>query len=178
MNYSKRTPAYLVLIIVLVLVLVGCPYTSTVSLAEPSEEVDAGFYGRWLKDSEDEHPDYYDIEELDGLSFSLSKYTWDSDDEVYSLDTTYSSWFTTIGNVRFMNIEDVDDQGTYYFYKMEMPSADTFILYEVTDNIDEVFSDSAGMYAFFDNHKNLSFFYNSDEETYNRKAVSSGSSNN
>lgn len=178
MNYFKRAPAYLVLIILFSLVLLGCPYSSSVSLAQPSEEVNAGFYGKWLKDSDDENPDYYDIAELDGLSFSLNKYTWDSDDEEYSLDTTYTSWFTTIGNVRFMNIEDVDDQGTYYFYKMEMPTADTFILYEVTDNIDEDFSDSDGMYAFFDAHKYLSFFYNSDEETYNRKAVSSGSSNN
>ncbi|GAB1456848.1 hypothetical protein MASR2M48_21560 [Spirochaetota bacterium] len=75
MNYFKRAPAYLVLIILFSLVLLGCPYSSSVSLAQPSEEVNAGFYGKWLKDSDDENPDYYDIAELDGLSFSLNKYT-------------------------------------------------------------------------------------------------------
>lgn len=178
MNYSKRTIAYLLLLMPLVLVLVGCPYTSSVSLAEPSEEVDSGFYGKWFKDSEEENPNYYDIEELSGQSFSLSKYTWDTDSEEYSLDTKYTSWFTTIGTIRFMNIVDVNDQGTYYFYKLEMPTADTFILFEVTNNIDEKFYDSAELYGFFDAHKNLSFFYNSDEETYKRKAGTAGASNN
>lgn len=173
---KRVSPArrYAVILVLLVIILTGCPYSSSVPLAEPSEEVAPDFYGKWLKDSGDENPDYYDIEELDGTTFSLSKYTWDSEGEAYSLDTSYTSWFTTMGDVRFMNIEDVDDRGTYYFYKIEMPSADSFVLFEVTDNIDEEFTDSQELYDFFDAYKSLSFFYNSDEETYFRETVNKG----
>jgi len=160
----------------LILLLAGCPYSSEVPLAPPSGDMDGGLYGRWLLDSGDENPDYYEIGELDGISFTLEKYTYDSEDDMYSMDNGYTAWFTVIGDVRFMNVEDVDDRGTYYFYKLEMPSADSFILYEVTDNIDEVFTDSGTMYEFFDAYKNLSFFYNTDEEVYKREVRKQGGS--
>lgn len=162
------------ILIIAALLLAGCPYSSSVPLSEPSEAVDPGLYGKWLKDSGDENPDYYDIEEIDGISFNLTKFTWDSEALEYSMDTRYTSWFTTIGDVRFINIEDVDDPGTYYFYKLEMPTADSFVLFEVTDNIDEEFTDSDEIYEFFDAYKHLSFFYNTDEETYLREGGKQG----
>lgn len=147
----------------------GCPYSSTVPLASPSEPADAILYGKWIYDSWDDNPQYYQIEKVDGVSFILDKYTWDSESESYILDTKYTGWFTTMEDVRFLNIEDVDNLGIYYFYKLEMSSPDTFILHEVTDNIDEEFHTSQELYDFFDTYKNLSFFYNSEIETYNRE---------
>ena len=58
--------------------------------------------------------------------------------------------------------------GTFYFYKIEMTNATQFKLYEVTDNIDETFSTSAELMSFFSKYKDLSFFYNKDEEVYNK----------
>ena len=148
----------------------GCPYSSSVPLAPPSDIIEGSLYGKWVMDSSDENPSYYSIEEMDGLTFILNKYSWNADSGSYTLDNRYTSWFTRIGPVLFMNIEDVEDPGTYYFHKLEMIGSDTFILYEVTDNIDEVFTDSREMYDFFDKYKDLSFFYNSNEETYHRES--------
>ncbi len=54
----------------------------------------------------------------------------------------------------------------YYFYKMDFIADDTFVLYEVTDNISEKFENSKDLYKFFEAYKDLSFFYNNDEETF------------
>ena len=41
-------------------------------------------------------------------------------------------------------------------------------VFEVTDNIDEKFDDSEDLKEFVSKYKDLSFFYNKDEETYLR----------
>ncbi len=157
---------FLVGVAAAVLLLAGCPYSSTVPLSPPSIEVDPGFYGKWMLDSTDENPGFYQIGELDGLKFTLDKYSWDSDNEAYGLDNAYEAWFTDIGETRFMNVEDTADEGTYYLYKVEMDGDTRFFLFEVTDNIDETFDTSEEMYDFFAQYRHLSFFYNSDEENY------------
>jgi hypothetical protein len=43
------------------------------------------------------------------------------------------------------------------------------VIYEVTDNIDETFSNATDLKAFFEKHKDLSFFYNKDEKKYKKK---------
>jgi hypothetical protein len=151
------------------LLLVGCPYSSTVPLSPPSVEVDSGFYGKWVLDSTDDNPAYYLIEEIDGLVFALNKYSWDSDSETYTIDNAYQAWFTDIREARFMNVEDTADQGTFYLYRIEMDGPMEFTLYEVTDNIDESFDSSEEMSAFFEEYRNLSFFYNKDEELYHKQ---------
>ena len=155
--------------ILAVLMLSGCPYSSTVPLEEPNVKVDKVMYGKWILESTDEFPSYYNILELDGTLFTLDKYSYDSETAEYYLESGYEAWFTDISGTKFLNIEDREDKGTYYFYKLEMKSPATFVLFEVTDNIDEVFTDSRSMNAFFKKYKDLSFFYNQGEETYNKE---------
>ena len=55
--------------------------------------------------------------------------------------------------------------GKFYLHKVDL-SDDRFVLYEVTDNIDEKFDSSEKLKAFVKKHMHLSFFYNKDEVTY------------
>jgi hypothetical protein len=161
-----RKSTVLAALSLLALVILGCPYSSTVYLTEPEIEPVPGWYGTWILDSTDEFPAYYEISEIDGTMFTMEKYTYDTEIEEYALESSYEAWFTDIGSIRFINIEDVTSPGTYYFYKLEMEGTDKFTLFEVTDNIDEVFTDSQTMYSFFEKYKELSFFYNQGEEIY------------
>ena len=139
-----------------VLMLTGCPYSSTVPLDEPNLKVEKGLYGQWVLESTDEFPSYYEIKEIDGMVFTLDKYSYDTEAADYYLEGGYEAWFTDISGARFLNVEDREDRGTYYFYRLNM-------------EIDEVFTDSKSMNAFFKKYKDLSFFYNQGEETYNKK---------
>ena len=73
---------------------------------------------------------------------------------------------TTVGTTIFMNMQKENDNN-YYLHKMEI-DGDKITVFEVTDNIDEKFSSSEDLKAFVTKYKDLSFFYNKDEETYIR----------
>lgn len=152
-------------IIGLVFLLTACPYSSTVPLGEPEIKVESFYYGKWEKSGSSENPDYYQFGKMDDYRFTVDDFKYNSSDSVYNNDGTYIAHFTDLGSVRFVNMKK---DGKFYFYKIEMKGNDEFVLHEVTDNIDESFTDSRSLRNFFDQHKDLSFFYNKDEKTYNK----------
>lgn len=157
----------LLLAAVFVILMVACPYSSQVPLSEPHVRVLNDFYGKWvLNDEYSDNPSYYIINEINGVIFEMNKFTWDSTEMYYYEETKYEGFFTDIEGTRFLNVEDITVRGTYYLYKLEQISSERFKLYEVTDNIDEKFNDSVSMYEFFEQYKDLSFFYTKDEELY------------
>jgi hypothetical protein len=148
----------------LMILFTACPYSSSVPLSNPDVEVDPSIYGKWLKeDPYSDFPKYYVFDKIDGKKFKVEQYEFNTTDSIYSVSGTYVCHFTQIGDITFANMHQ---DGMYYFYKIEFPSAEEFLLYEVTDNIDEVFNNSKEIYDFFKNHKDLSFFYNKEEEKY------------
>jgi hypothetical protein len=74
-----------------------------------------------------------------------------------------------MGTVNFLNLKEESDS-KYSFFKIELSEdKKQMVIYEVTDNIDETFSNAGDLKAFFDQHKDLSFFYNKDEKKYKKK---------
>ncbi len=151
-----------------VLFLTGCPYSSDVPIDEPKEKVNKDYIGKWVKvsSSNKENPKYYQVTEKDDKLYIFEEFTYNSTDKKYNSDK-YTGHTSTLGSVVFLNLEK---NGKYYFYKIELSNDKKYFkLYEVTDNIDEKFNNSTDLKAFFDKYKDLSFFYNKDEEKYEKQ---------
>jgi len=151
---------------ILVLVLMGCPYESKVPISSPSVKVDHSLLGQWvkIKDSENEHPDFFEITQLNDMKYKIAKNTFSTTDSAYKAED-YIAHTTKIENTTFLNMER---DGKFYLHKLEQ-NGNTFKLYEVTDNIDEQFDNSDDLYAFVKQYMKLSFFYNKDEEAYKKQ---------
>ena len=146
------------------IIFTACPYSSNVPLSNAEIKVDPSIYGKWLKvDAFTDFPKYFVFSKIDGNKFHIEEFEYSSSDSMYNPTGVYESHFTQIGNITFANMLQ---DGHYYFYKIDFTTANEFSLYEVTDNIDEVFNSSEEIYAYFEKNKNLSFFYNKDEYTY------------
>ncbi|HQP05025.1 MAG TPA: hypothetical protein PLP11_10520 [Bacteroidales bacterium] len=161
----KKTSLFIFLAIAsLAFIFTACPYSSTVPLSGATESIDPAIYGKWVKvDEYNDYPKYYVFSKIDGKKLRIEQYEYNATDSLYTISGTYAAHFTTIGDVKYVNMLQ---DGTYYFYRLEFTNPSEFALYEVTDNIDEVFDKSTDLYSFFNANKGLSFFYNKDEETY------------
>ncbi len=150
-----------------VLVLTACPYTSRVPISATSEKLDKKLFGKWVKasDYDEEHPEFFEISEHQKFQYQIAKNEYNSTDSVYD-KTIYVSHTTTLGEYMFINMQK-DGEGDYYLYRIVLnEDKSDFTLFEVTDNIDEKYNNSADLKAFVDKYKALSFFYNSDEKKY------------
>ncbi|GEM_PF-778538 len=167
LNFMKKSSIIIISLIILAgVIFTACPYSSTVPLAEPNVNLDKDLMGKWMvADSYSDNPNYFVFSNIDGKKFKAEKYEFNTTDEFYEVSGTYICHFTDIGSTRFANM---NQDGTYYFYKIVIVDKNQFKLFEVTDNIDETFTSSTELYGFFNKYKDLSFFYNKDEEVYNR----------
>lgn len=152
----------------LVVLLTACPYESAVPITEADAPIDKTLLGKWIKedDSDNEFPDeYYQIDDLGGRLYEILKFSLNTEDSTYTSETFISHFsdLTKDGQTyRFLNMKK---DGNYYLHLVDLNS-ERFILYEVTDNIDETFSTSEELRAFVEQHMHLSFFYNRDEATF------------
>ncbi len=153
----------------ILILLTACPYESTVPISEASTPIDKMLLGKWYKDgeAETEFPsEYYKIDPLGSELYEVTKFDMNSQDSTYR-NETYISHISTLKDKEgkkyvFLNMKK---DGKYYLHKIDL-SENQFVLYEVTDNIDEKFNTTDEMKAFVQKHMHLSFFYNKDETTY------------
>jgi len=150
------------------IILIACPYTSPVPIDKPSIKAQNSLMGKWVKagDESNQNPNYFVITKQDDFKYKIIKNEYSTYDSVYK-ETIYISHISNIENLQFLNMQQ-DGAGDYYLYKLEL-GQDEFSLFEITDNIDEKFATSEELKAFIKKNMNLSFFYNKDEEKYNRK---------
>ena len=158
-----KTITHFLLFSAMAILLMGCPYSSKVPVDAANEKLDKNLFGKWVKEGNDEHPEYLVISEKEGNTYEIDKFSWEN--EEYKQEKQ-SMHLTTIGNTVFMNMQKENDNN-YYLHKMEI-EGDKITVFEVTDNIDEKFDDSEALKEFVSKYKDLSFFYNKDEETYLR----------
>ncbi len=158
----------------LLVILTACPYSSTVPLENPSVKVSDKMLGKWVEESEfNDNPDYFVFLKNDDNRYTLEEYSYEEEGEEgeevkgYKKNNEYVGHFTKLGDKDFFNLFK-SDEDKYYFYWLEFPSDKQFIMHEVTDNITEEFTSSAELKAFFNKHKDLSFFYNKDAKKYNK----------
>ena len=163
---KKNSIIIISLIILLSVLFTACPYSSTVPLSDTGVSFSKDLLGKWqVQDEYSDNPNYFVFSDIDGKKFKAEKYEFNTTDEIYEVSGTYICHLTDIGSTRFANM---NQDGTYYFYKIEMVNDNQFKLFEVTDNIDETFTSSTELYNFFKTYKDLSFFYNKEEEVYNK----------
>ena len=141
----------------------GCPYRSEVPLSEPVEYVNKQIMGKWVPkaDESKENPEYYLIAENDTVSYSVEHFQYNQEDSSYTAKS-YTCWTTRIENIQFMNVQQAG-QKDVTLYRLDVMGDELMVLYQVTNNIDERFTDSQEMAAFFKKYMKLSFFYNGDE---------------
>lgn len=146
-----------------VLMLMGCPYTSSVPLSAANTKAPDYLIGDWeLSGSEG---DKLEIKRLEGNLLDISKISSGE----YGSTEHYQAYVTQIDNTLFLNLWEVseyDDSKSYYFYKIEKIGDNKIVAYAVTENIRETFNDSKSIYDFFVKNMKNSYFYDSGEETY------------
>ncbi len=157
------------LLVVLMLVLTGCPYKSSVPIGPTEEKVEEVLLGKWIKakDVSQENPEYFEIKKFANMEYEIDKWTYNSYDSAYSMER-YISHTTTIDENIFLNMQK-DGAGNFYLYKIEF-SAKDLKLFEITENIDESFNTSNELKAFVQANMNLSFFYSKDEVRYVKRS--------
>lgn len=154
-------------LVTLLFMLTACPYESKVPITRPVEDLDKSLMGKWIESGEREYdePTFFEISKSkdNKMKYSIVEWSYSTYDSVYT-STSYSMHTSTIGDRRFMNIQEAG-AGNYFLHMFELYDGE-FILYEITENIDESFTKSEELKAFVEKYMDLSFFYTSDEKTY------------
>ncbi len=156
------------LFVALMLVLTGCPYSSTVPISQPNTPFPKEILGKWVASSQvskDKPTTYYEITEKNPKVFVVTTYDLNRTDKTYKKGPVYNGHLSEINGVTFINLFDVS-QKKYLFYKLNNLSQEKFTLQEITDNITENFTSSAELQNFIKKYMNLSFFYNKTKTSY------------
>ncbi len=147
------------------LMLMGCPYSSTVPLAEPDTKVPAFLLGTWELSGSESGGDKVEIKKSTDYVMEITKTSTGE----YGTTDNYTGYVTTINNVMFLNLAEkteYDTDYTYYLYKIDKQSDNKVTLYAVTANIRETFDSSDKLKAFVASNMQNSYFFDSGEETY------------
>ncbi len=150
--------------------LTACPYESSVPITAVSENIDEAFLGKWVKEGEQDQEfpsEYYEITGISAQLYEISKNDLNNEDSTYRSETYISHISTLQKDDEKFTFLNMKKDGKYYLHKVDL-DADKFVLYEVTDNIDDQFSSSEELRTFVEKHMDLSFFYNKDEATFYR----------
>ncbi len=153
----------------IILTLTGCPYKTKVPISKPEQKIEKRYLGKWEKISgyQKDNPEYFTFSKKSDIIYEVGHYTYNSQEKEYT-KAEFEAHFTEIDNISFLNMRSLKEN-SYYLYKVEKVSDEEFILFEVTDNIDEKFNTSEELYSFIKQHMGLSFFYNKDEARYRKK---------
>jgi len=146
----------------------GCPYQSLIPLGDATEVVTEKIIGEWVptSETEKENPSYYVIKRSDSVNYSIQHFEYSNSDGNYTVKH-YVAFTSTIDKNVFLNMQEVGHKD-FLIHKIELKDGG-LTLFEVTDNIDEEFSDRAKMRVFFKKYAHLSFFYNKEEVVMERK---------
>lgn len=148
--------------LLLLVFLWGCPYSSSVPIDSPSIKVSPSFYGVWNSKTSANYT--FTISAEGDKVYKILKKAKNANDE-----STYSAYLSDINGIKYLTIYEPNSaKKAYYFYKFVQNSADKITLTPVTENIDEKFTSSADLKAFFTKNQNNSYFWGKDEDVYTR----------
>ena len=148
--------------------LMGCPYETEVPISDPSVKFPADLLGKWEPQSSSD--EIITIKKKTDYIVSISKTKKEPKED--DKPEEYEAYISEVDAVKFLNISEVDEQGSdakYYLYKIEVSANNSLItLNAVTENIDEQFNSSAELKAFIQKNMRLSFFYEKEDEIYQK----------
>ena len=157
-------------LLAIVVLLAGCPYSSTVPIDNGTVKIDDKLVGHWISaaDKETVDPTYFVITKDDQFHATAKKMEFSSSDSAYN-ETIYHLTFSDVNGETFMNA--MENEGTTYsLYKFKYDDKTGEVTTsEVTDYIKETFSSSADLKAFIAKNKSNSYFYTNTSDTYVRK---------
>lgn len=141
----------------------GCPYQSDVALSDATFKIDKRMLGTWVAESEaaKEKASYYVIAMTDSFHYGIDHVQYNENEDSFST-ISYTGHLTKLNDFTFLNLQE-NGQRPFMLYKVLIRNG-KFTKVEVTDNIDETFTDQKKMQEFFKQNMHLSFFYNKDEE--------------
>jgi hypothetical protein len=161
-------------LVVFVVLLAGCPYSSSVPIDEGTVKISSGLEGQWMnaadKNSEEpvQNPTYFIITKVDKFHASAKKMEFSSTDSTYT-ETLYHLTFSDVNGETFMNALE-DGGNTFNLYKFIFDEKKGEIkTFEVTDYIKESFGTSKELKDFIAKNKSNSYFFTNSIETYIRK---------
>ena len=169
LNLFQKASATFGLITIVVL-LAGCPYSSSVPIDEGTVKVSSDLVGEWISpgDKEAENPTYFIVSKDDKFRATAKKMEYSSSDSSYS-ETIYHLTFSDVNGETFMNA--LEEEGTTYsLYKFSFDEKTGEIqTSEVTDYIKETFTTSAELKDFIAKNKSNSYFFTNTSDKYVRK---------
>ncbi len=156
-----------IFIVAVATVLFGCPYQSNIPVDSPKEEVLGKLMGQWAQPSQikNDNPTYYVVTKFDNFRYKIVEHSYSTSDSAYN-EKIYVAHTTTIDKVPFLNMQELG-KDKYDIYKLEISDSE-FSLIEVTDNIDETFTNSKDFIKFIKKNMKNSYFYNNNEKKYVR----------
>jgi len=157
-----KTIKWILPLLVLTVMLGGCPYGSEIPLDTTGKKINPALLGDWEPKSSSSAK--YKITKDNDFTYKIVKSSADSKEP-----TVYKAYLTDLDGETFLNLWEVNESSnkTYYFYKLELNSSNSkATLSSVTENIKEKFSTGEEMKAFFKKYKNLSFFYEKTQDVF------------
>lgn len=150
------------------LLLFGCPYQSQVPVTKADLELDNSLFGKWQKAAtfNSVNPNFLEISQADEKHYKILEFQYNETDSVYN-SKEYTAHLSKVGERLYVNLLE-NHKPPYMIHELEQTGHSTFILREVTDNIDEQFSDSNDLEKFVSKHAGLSFFYTKEESVYQK----------
>ncbi len=145
------------------IMLMACPYNSSIPLGTAEAKVPAFMLGTWEK--LDDATIHIEIKAGTTNTMDVTKTTTSEDSE--PTVENYIAYVTDINGTMFLNVsEKTDYEPSYYFYKVGREGDNKMILSAVTENVREKFEDSGAMKKFFASNMQNSYFYDLADESY------------
>lgn len=150
--------------LIIAVVLGGCPYKSDIPLEPTGKKINPALIGVWEpKSSGDEK---YTITKENETTYKVTKTSKNAKEP-----TVYLGTIVDVDGTSFLNLQqqgEMADKG-YYIYKVTLnTSGNKVTLQGVTENITETFKTGEELKAFIKKYKGLSFFFDKQEDVYNK----------
>jgi hypothetical protein len=150
--------------LIIAVVLGGCPYKSDIPVDAVGKKINPALLGVWEpKSSGDEK---YTIAKENETTYKITKTSKNSKEP-----TVYKGHIVDVDGTSYLNLQqqgEMADKG-YYIYKVEVNAGGNKVtLQGLTENITETFKTGDEFKAFIKKYKGLSFFYDKQEDVYNK----------
>ena len=153
-----KNPLIYILLLPLCFFLAACPYESSVPISNAGIKTNPVLFGTW-QDAIDTTT-VYKVTEQNMFYYKILETHNDGSEPKH-----YLAYDSKINESTFLNLwEDVPgEKPRYLLYKLEIRNANSILLIEVTENIDEQFSSSDQLKKFIENNMNSSYFFSKSE---------------
>jgi len=154
-----KNPLLYILALPTCLLLAACPYESAVPIDPPLIKINSALLGKW-QDPIDTSK-YYDVSEQSIFTYKIIEKLKDEPES-----KQYLAYASKVNEFTFLNLwEDIpgEDHPKYLLYKLEIRNANSLLLIEVSENIDEQSSSSDQLKSFVRGNMANSYFFSKTE---------------